>query len=160
MSSESSPGRGVPSATAATTSAALRSASDSLLAALDELHHLEDVKRQEEPGSDRFVELARQIRDLATEVLIASNSQEHLAEAAADVAEVRPDIAEDMSPIAETRPPRELRRVLDEWRDAERRLAAAEAGSEAALLAQADARRLRLEYRLAHEAALQTHEGD
>lgn len=158
MSSDTTPGGQPRSNTAATTSAALRGASDSLIAALDELHRLEDFKRHEQPGSDQFVDLARQIRDLATEVLIASSSQEHLAEAAADVAEVRPDIAAEMSPIDETRPPRELRLVLDDWRDAERRLAAAAPGTKESVAAQADVRRLRLEYRVAHEAALHSHD--
>jgi hypothetical protein len=154
MTSDKASGRPQARPRAAATSAALRGASDSLLAALDELHRLEILKREEQPGSDRFVEIARQIRDLATEVLIASNSQEHLAEAAAAVVDARPDVADRLSPIARTGPSREVHLVLAEWRDAERRLAAAEPGSDDAVRAEDDVRRLRLEYRTAHEAAL------
>ncbi len=156
MTSDRSRDRPRQATPASPTSAALRGASDTLLAALDELHRLEVLKRHEQPGTDQFVELARQIRDLATEVLIASSSQEHLAEAAAAVADVAPATAGSMPTIVETKPSREVHLVLAEWRDAERRLGAAEPGTEEAIRAEDDVRRLRLEYRAAHEAALHT----
>ena len=156
MTSDTSGDRPRPATPASPTAAALRGASDTLLAALDELHRLEVLKRHEQPGSDQFVQLAHHIRDLATEVLIASNSQEHLADAAAAVAEVAPAVAASMPTIVETKPSREVHLVLAEWREAERRFGAAEPGSEEAIRAEDDVRRLRLEYRAAHEAALHT----
>lgn len=138
------------------TAAALRGASDTFIAALEELHRIEVAKRAEPPGTDRFVELARQARDLATEVLVASSSQEHLAEVAAAITDAKPDAV--LTPIEDTPTPREVHEVLAEWREAERRLAAAEPGSTEAISAAADVRRLRTEYRTAHEAALRSQE--
>ena len=57
----------------------LRNASDSMLRALDEIRDLEEQKRAEEPGTPRFVELARQVESLALEILRRTERQEGLA---------------------------------------------------------------------------------
>ena len=128
----------------------LRNASDALLAALEQLHELELQKRELQPGSERFVELARQIEALSDELLETSRSETVLAGRVADKVErgEGPD-----RPIVEMAPERDLGMVLSEWRDAERRLAGAKAGSKEASRAQEDAARLRDEYRSRHRAA-------
>lgn len=127
----------------------LRTASDSLLATLDELYSLEERKRRLQPGTDQFVELASRVEALANVVLAHSHQQGVLAEVTRDAV-----VPEDPAQRSiEQVPPRDIHAILSEWRAAERRLGEAEAGSEAADLAAADVRRLRDEYRRARERA-------
>ncbi len=125
----------------------LRSASDSLLRALEQVHELEMEKRAELPGTPKFVELARRIEDLALEVLRRTEHQEVLARESATLRHAGQGIDR---PIEAIEPPRHLATVLDEWRAAERRLMDAGPGSDEAHEAAAASRRLRDEYRRAH----------
>jgi hypothetical protein len=132
----------------------LRSASDALLAALAQLEELELQKRDLKPGSRKFVALARQIQSLSDELLAASRSETVLADRVADRLD-RGQEAPQRS-IAEMPPERDLGMILSEWRDAERRLAAARPDSAEAKSAREDADRLRHEYRTVHRAAAPT----
>ena len=123
----------------------LRTASDRLMATLDELVELETAKRSIPPGSEEFVHLAKRIEGLAQAALIHTQRQGELAEAARD-AEGTP--AEVANTIEET-PPRAMEVILGEWRAAERQLQGSKASSPEATIAVADVRRLRDEYRRA-----------
>ena len=128
----------------------LRDTSDSLMRALDELHALEARKRLEPVGSPQFVDLARKVEDLALEVLRRSEREESLAETTGERREAGGGVSQPIESISAL--PRELPVILGEWRDAERRLVAADAGSTDAAAAAADVRSLREEYRMAFEA--------
>ena len=125
--------------------ATLRRASDTFMQRLDRLFELETRKRELQPGTPEFVRLAREVEDLSRALLATSGQQVDLAE------EVHADIkAGDASvdiPIRETPPKRDAVGVLAEWRAAERRLAAASAGSRDESEARTDVERLRVEYR-------------
>ena len=128
----------------------LRDTSDSLMRALDQLRDLEAEKREVPAGSRRFVELAQRVEDLAIEVLRRTEREVSLAEDT----EERREAGGGVGRAIEDVPPsnRELTSILAEWRDAERRLAAADAASPESSTAAADVRRLREEYRMTHEA--------
>jgi hypothetical protein len=127
----------------------LRSTSDSLLRALDRINDLESEKRSLPTGSERFVELAHEIERLALEVLRHTQDQASLA----DTTEARAAAGGGLGRPVDAIPPapRELSAILSDWRDAERALAAADPATEGAAIAASDVRRLREEYRLAHE---------
>lgn len=123
----------------------LRQASDTLMQRLDRLYELESRKRELQPQRPEFVRLAREIEDLSRALLYSSGVQVDLAEAVhADIK--AGDTTADV-PIRETPPKRDAVGVLAEWRAAERRLAAAEGGSEDEREARGDVERLREEYR-------------
>ena len=123
----------------------LREASDMLMQRLDRLHELESRKRELPPDRPEFVRLAREIEDLSRALLFSSGQQVELAEAVhADVK--AGDIEADI-PIRDTPPKRDAVGVLAAWRAAERRLAAAEAGSEDEAAARAEIEKYRAEYR-------------
>jgi hypothetical protein len=123
----------------------LRVTSDSLLATLDELQALEAAKRTVQPGTSEFSELADRIERLAVSVLEASRRQASLAgEAASSGVDERS--IDDI-------PPRPIHAVLADWREAERVVTTASPGSEEWDHARTTIRRLRDEYRRAHEAA-------
>jgi hypothetical protein len=123
----------------------LRQASDTLMQRLDRLYELESRKRELPPERAEFVRLAREIEDLSRALLFSSGEQVELAEAIhADVKSG--DVAADV-PIRDTPPKRDAVAVLAEWRAAERRLTAAEAGSDEERAARADVERYRVEYR-------------
>jgi hypothetical protein len=132
------------------TGAALREASDTLLRDLEALSELEDVKRSIEPGDPRLIELAGTIEAIAERVLASSARQRELTVEANDLVDLGLPEAPIRS-IAET--PRAIALVLAEWRDAERRVQAAEAGSAEAAEAERAVDRLKDEYRRAHEEA-------
>ncbi len=127
----------------------LRTASDRLMATLDQLVELETTKRSMQPGSGDFVDLAKRIEGLAEAALTHTQRQGDLAEDARDVSGTP---AEVQQPIEAT-PPRAMELILGEWRAAERRLQGAPDGSPDATLAATDVRRLRDEYRRAQLAA-------
>jgi len=132
------------------TGQALRETSDALLRDLDVLSTIEEEKRTLEPGDPRLVQLAARIEEIAQRVLVGSVRQRQLTEVViAQVEAASPD-APDV-PIEET--PRSIQAILAEWREAERRVAAAAPGSAEATEAEALVGRLRDEYRRAHEAA-------
>jgi DNA-binding HxlR family transcriptional regulator len=128
---------------------ALRETSDGLLRDLDVLVAIEEEKRSLQPGDARLVELATRIEEIAQRVLEGTVRQRKLTQVAnRQVAVGSPEAPE--APIERT--PRPIQAVLADWRDAERRAAAAEPGSADAAEADALVERLRSEYRAAHEA--------
>jgi hypothetical protein len=132
------------------TARALRETSDALLRDLDVLVAIEEEKRTLEPGDPRLVELADRVDALAARVLGMSGHQRDLTRIArAQVATESPAAPEQS--IEAT--PRPLYAILTEWRDAERRAAAATPGSPEAIEANALVARLRDEYGAAQEAA-------
>ena len=132
------------------TGQALRETSDALLRDLEVLSTIEDEKRSLQPGDPRLVQLASRIEEIAQRVLAGSVRQRQLTEVVTDQVEAGSPNAPD-GPIDET--PRPMQAILADWRDAERRAAAAETGSPEAAEADALVVRLRDEYRRAHEAA-------
>jgi hypothetical protein len=129
----------------------LRATSDNMLRRLDRLRELELEKRKLEPGSDRFIRIARDIERLAAMVLNNTQEQEQLAQATAAVQESA-DVA--LPPIEQVTPLRDIQQILNEWREAERRLAAASAGTPDHLEAQAAVHRLRAEYRQTYRSLI------
>lgn len=130
----------------------LRDTSDSLMRALDQLHDLETQKRDQPTGSQSFVSLAQRVEDLAIDVLRRTEREASLAEDTRERREAGGGVGRSINEVPASR--RELAAILNEWRDAERRLAAADAASPESSAAAADVRRLREEYRIAHEARL------
>jgi hypothetical protein len=127
----------------------LRVASDTLMTVIEQLTALEGTKRALRPGTSEFVELAARIKELARAALEQTKEQHALAERtqeAVAAGEEPPEAIDDV-------PPRPMDQILGEWRDAERRLSASEADTAEHDLAAGDVRRLRDEYRRAHEAA-------
>ena len=122
----------------------LRTASDLLLRDLEALMGLEDKKRTLSPDDPVMLELAAQIRELASRVLTDTKAQEVLAQRVSIESE-----GADAPPIEDT--PRSIPTILAAWRDAERRLdgLAPETPEAQALRVQVD--NLRAEYRRAHE---------
>jgi hypothetical protein len=130
----------------------LHEVSDAMLANLDRLRALELEKRRLPVGSPRLVELATEIEELAAIVLGASDTQTDLAKEA--VREAHTGGLDPNTTIEEmSAPPRESHAVLDEWRDAERRLGEIASESPEALRLRGDIELLRAEYRRAHDAA-------
>jgi hypothetical protein len=129
---------------------ALRDASDELLRDLEALSVLEDDKRQIPPGDPRLIDLAEQIESIAARVLITSGRQRELTEEIQETAEAGsgPATAKTIDDML-----RPISAILSDWRDAERRLESAEAGTAEAREAEVIVDKLREEYREAHEAA-------
>jgi len=128
---------------------ALRMTSDSLLDDLEALEALEEEKRNVALGSHRLVELATQIEELAHRVLAGALGQRQLSQEV-QAAAATGQLADPESAIADTR---EIKLILADWRDAERRLAEAAPGSAAAASVEAEIERLRGEYRTAFDEA-------
>jgi hypothetical protein len=132
------------------TARSLRATSDALLRDLDVLVAIEEEKRTLEPGDPRLVELATRIDEIAQRILSSADHQVDLTRrATAEVSSGSPDAP--ATSIEET--PRPIQAILTEWRDAERRAAAAEPGSADAAEAEALVQRLRAEYRRAQDQA-------
>lgn len=129
---------------------ALRDASDELLRDLEALSVLEDEKRQTPPGDPRLVDLAERIESIATRVLITSGRQRELTEELQETADAGSGPATTKTIDDMQRP---ISAILSDWRDAERRLESATAGTAEAREAEVLVDRLREEYREAHEAA-------
>jgi hypothetical protein len=136
--------------------AELRSTSDRLLHVLDQLEELENQKRLLKPSDPRFDTLAREIERLASEIFAQTHAQQKLGERAQARAE---SSGTELAPIEAT-PPRDLRVILTEWRDAERRLQLAAPDSAEHALATADSERLRDEYHSAYSAGAATSQDD
>jgi len=132
------------------TAHALRETSDALLRDLDVLVAIEEEKRTLEPGDPRLVELAQRVDDIARRVLGGTGRQRDLTRLANAQVEAGDASAPEGSIEATPRP---ITSILAEWRDAERRAAAAEPGSAEAAEADALVDRLRAEYRTAQDAA-------
>lgn len=127
----------------------LRLTSDDLMNYLERLRDLELEKRGLTPGSSEFVSIAAEIEKLAARVLATTVKQETLAEETLS-AKVEDDV--ELRPIKDVPPVREVQLILAEWREAERRLAAASYGTPEHLQAQAAVKRLRDEYRSSSQA--------
>ena len=123
----------------------LRQASDVFMQRLDRLHDLETRKRELPPNEPEFVRLAREIEDISRALLWSGSQQVELAEAVHREAK-RKDVPVDQ-PIRDTSPRRDAVSILAEWRAAERRLSAADHGSDEETVAKAETERLRDEYR-------------
>jgi hypothetical protein len=134
----------------ATASEALRAVSDTLLRDLEVLARLEEEKRTIEPGDPRLVDLADRVQALAREVLSTTVRQAELAEAA-DAEVEAGAVAARLPSVNET--PRAPVAILADWRDAVRRLAAAEPGSAEWIEANALSKVCREEYRRALDEA-------
>jgi hypothetical protein len=128
----------------------LRYTSDEMLRALERLRELEARKRKVKPGTERFRKLAQEVEDLAGTVFSHTSEQKDLATKSVELVESQ---VIEPRPIDEMPPVRELHIILNDWRDAERRLSAAAPGTEDAADVQAEIERLRLEYRRAAEQA-------
>jgi hypothetical protein len=127
----------------------LRDTSDSLMRALDQLHDLEAKKREEPVGTATFVKLAQQVEDLAIEVLRRTEREASLAEDTGERRKAGGGIGPAIDDIPAST--RSLMAILNDWRDAERRLAAADTATSESSAAASDVRRLREEYRMARE---------
>ena len=125
--------------------AELRRASDVFMQRLDRMNELETHKRELPPDTPEFVRLAREIEDLARALLYAGGQQVELAQEVHREAKQN-DVVIDQA-IRDTPPRRDAVSVLADWRAAERRLAAATAGSTDEKAAGAEVARLREEYR-------------
>ena len=123
----------------------LRHASDLFVQRLDRLQELEMRKRELPPDQPEFIRLAREVEDMARALLFAGGQQVELAEEVHREAKAK-EIAADQ-PIRDTPPRRDAVAILADWRSGERRLAAAEPGSEEEGAARSDVERLRDEYR-------------
>jgi hypothetical protein len=126
----------------------LRRRSDQIVETIAKLANLEVDKREAQPGTAAFVDTARSVRKLAQTLLDLARDEQRLAER---LQRLREDAggAVPGRPIAQVPGVRPIAVVLAEWREAERRLTEAEAGSEAEQAAEADAARLREEYQRA-----------
>lgn len=123
---------------------ALRATSDALIRDLEALGHLEDEKRSLAPSDPRLLELASQVEEIAARVLARSGKQRLLSEEAVATASPGPAIEHVLRSPAS---------ILAEWREAERRAAAAAPGSAESTEVQVLIERLREEYRAAFEAS-------
>ena len=128
----------------------LRLTSDRMIRTLEKLEALENEKRTLTPGTAEFVRLAREIERLASQVFAQTRTQEQLAQQTRSVTQ---QTGEKMTPIAQTGTVRELSQILADWRDAERRLAAADDGTQEHTQALADVSRLRDEYHRSYSAS-------
>ena len=134
----------------------LRQASDELLRDLEALVTLEDEKRALPAGDPRLVEMAAQIESIAARVLVTTTKQRALTEDLQDEAEAGGPAAPRRS-IDEM--PRPISAILSEWREAERRAAAAEPGTAEAREVEILIGGLRAEYRRAHDEARRRDHG-
>jgi hypothetical protein len=127
----------------------LRATSDQMLNTLSELERLENEKRNERPGTERFRSLAAEIERLASSVFAQTHNQRRLAEITRDTVQ---RTGESIATIEDMAPARDVRIILAEWRVAERK--AAETPPETAEHSEAiaESRRLRDEYQRAHES--------
>jgi hypothetical protein len=123
----------------------LRQASDVFMQRLDRLHDLETRKRELPPDEPEFVRLAREIEDLSRALLWSGSQQVELAEVVHHEAKAN-GVPVDQS-IRDTPPRRDAVSILADWRAAERRLSAADPGSDEEQDARAETERLRDEYR-------------
>jgi len=142
--------------------AQLRSTSDTLLAALEELGTLERRKREMEPGDPALVAISTRIEEIAEQVLGASAAQRDLTEQLST--EVNEGVRDAHGPsIARTPVPTVTGRsltaaeILHDWRQAETERAGAEPGSEQEADLQARCDDLRGQYRRGFEETFGRH---
>jgi hypothetical protein len=127
--------------------AVLRAASDQLKMAITEVDARERRKRGMRPGEPAFLELARAVRVAAEAVLELARREERTA---LEIERESPDAL--LPPIERMTPAKELAHILDRWRDVEKRLVDAEAGSPEAEELMTEFERLRDAYAAALDA--------
>ena len=127
----------------------LRQASDTLMEALGRMQDLETEKRQVPAGSQRFVELAQKVDDLALQILRHTEYQESVADTLGERREAGGAVSRPIESIPPTR--RDRHEILREWRDAERELVQADLGTTVAAEAASKVRALREEYRVSYQ---------
>ena len=125
-------------------STSLRATSDGLVRDLAALSALEEEKRGLPMDDPRLVEIAEQVELIAARVLAGTERQTSLAKELADV----PAGGSTIDDVQ-----RHPSAILEEWRDAERRLADAPDGSAEAAELRIVAERLRAEYGEAYRKA-------
>jgi len=127
--------------------AILRATSDGLMLSIQEIAVRERQKRGARPGDPSFPELARQVR-IAAEVILelARREEETAVKTAAE-----PAVAE-LPPIETVEPGTNLAAILEAWRSAEQRLAAAPPDSDESRELMLEFDRLRQQYADAVEA--------
>ena len=129
----------------------MRGASDALLRDLERLATLEERKRLVKPGDPDLVSLSKDIEEIAQRVLLSTVHQRSLTEEVDELVQTDPNAVPNRS--IEGTPPRELHKILRDWRDAERRVAEAAVGTAESVSALREAAWLRIEYRNAQEVA-------
>jgi hypothetical protein len=133
----------------------LRSTSDQVLGTIERLRVLEVEKRGLPPTSRRFHKLAREVEQLADSLARRAGAQAELGE---QLATKHAQAGKSGTPIVDIE--RDVTTILGEWRDAERRAAAAPVGSTDKTQARADVDRLRAEYQRAHQTVTRRDEGN
>jgi hypothetical protein len=128
----------------------LRLTSDELMHSLERLRELELEKRRLSPGTARFKQIAAEVERVAATIFAKSVQQDELAQ---ETVELREHTGLSAPTIENVEPLREIQVILNEWREAERRLAAAAHGTPEHLEAQSAVQRLRNEYRRTSQAA-------
>jgi hypothetical protein len=123
----------------------LRAASDGIQLVVQQLNTLEDQKRGVDPTDTRFVELAKLVRVTVAELLQLATVEEEFARGLARAA------AADLPSINEVQPRHDLRQILEEWRDVERRIAEVPPGSRESVELVDRFEQLRIEYARASE---------
>jgi hypothetical protein len=131
--------------------AVLRAASDQLVLAIAEVDARERRKRGMRPGEAAFPDLARSVRIAAEVVLELARREERTA-----IEIERESQGALLPPIERMTPAKELAAILDEWREIEHRLVAAEAGSPDAEHLMTEFERLRDTYAEALKARRKT----
>jgi hypothetical protein len=114
--------------------------SDAWMAMTGTLREIEREKRKHAPGSTEFAALADQVEELTKIVLDLGQRQS----TAAAVARATSSAEE---PIDSRAAPRSASELIEQWREAERRLSLAAPDSREFVEARADVERLRAEYR-------------
>jgi hypothetical protein len=120
----------------------LRAASDGIMGIVGSLREIEGAKRDHRPGSPEFLWYAERVEELARVVLDLSAREREAAQ--------RADAEPGVSPTTiEETPPPSIVELLNQWRAAERKLAAAPADSPEAAALAAECDRARRLYRRA-----------
>jgi hypothetical protein len=121
----------------------LRRRSDQIVETIAKLANLEVDKREAQPGTAAFVDTASAVRKLAQALLDLAGDEQRLAERLHTLRQDAHGAVPERT-IAQVPGVRPIQVVLAEWREAERRLTAGEAGcGPVVLLAQADSIGLR-----------------
>ena len=133
----------------------LRATSDGLMLAIQEIAVRERQKRGARPADPSFPELARQVR-IAAEVILelALREEETAVKTAAEPA------VDELPPIETVEPGTNLAAILEAWRSAEQRLAAAPPDSDESRELMLEFDRLRQQYADAVEAKRRAFDHD
>ena len=124
----------------------LRSTTEAFLELVERLHQLERRKQELSPGGGaELLAVSHDVEELTRELLESAKRETELAMLAA---KRRPA---GVTPIAKATP-RDLHLILDEWREADRTMAAQRPGTPSWESARADVERLREEYARAYQA--------